>query len=133
MSGNWDGNIEDARESVSENLSSEGSDGNRTYSESGTYGQSDYTVRERGDGKSDVYVKSDSSKGHSHDVIDDNGNIIAKYHDYALSILESLSFSELQYLEAISNNKYIKNSAKHLMSKVTVNDSIAKNSFIRRR
>lgn len=82
----WFGSIFDAKESSKEELSSEGKDGNYTYSESGTYGQSDYTVREREDGTFDVYVKSDSDKGHSHDHIDSNGNLLDSYHDCLLSL-----------------------------------------------
>lgn len=77
----WFGSIFDARESESESLSGPGNDGNYEYP-SGTYGQGDYTVRERGDGTSDVYVASDSPKGHSHDRIDSNGNLLDNYHDY---------------------------------------------------
>lgn len=79
----WNGNIETARESESQTLSEPGYDGNREY-ENGTYGQSDYTVRERDDGSglSDVYITSDSGKEHSHDVIDSEGNLVASYHDY---------------------------------------------------
>lgn len=93
----WFWGIFDARESESETLSEEGKDGNYTYDKSGTYGQSDYTVREREEGTYDVYIKSDSSKGHSHDHIDSEGNIIDKYHDCLLSIymmMEQLELSE---------------------------------------
>lgn len=93
----WFGGIFDARESESETLSNEGKDGNYTYDKSGTYGQSDYTVRERNDGTYDVYVKSDSSKGHSHDRIDSNGNLLNNYHDCLLSVymmMEQLELSE---------------------------------------
>ena len=41
------GSIFDAKESKEEGAPEEGKDGNYTYSKSGTYGQSDYTVRER--------------------------------------------------------------------------------------
>lgn len=81
----WFGSIFDAKESKDEKLS-EGKDGNYTYNKSGTYGQSDYTVRERKDGTYDVYVKSDSEKGHSHDHIDSKGNLLDRYHDYLLSL-----------------------------------------------
>lgn len=82
----WLGGIFDAKESEDEELSEEGKDGNYTYKESGTYGQSDFTVRERKDGTFDVYIKSDSEKGHSHDHIDSEGNILDKYHDCLLSL-----------------------------------------------
>ena len=65
----WFGSIFSARESKDEELVEE-YDGNYKYNKSGTYGQSDYTVREREDGTSDVYIKSDSDRGHSHDHID---------------------------------------------------------------
>ncbi len=88
----WNASIFDARESETENLSEEGPDGNYTYDESGTYGQSDYTVREREDGTYDVYVESDSDRDHSHDHIDAEGNLLDQYHDY------------LQYLYSIREN-----------------------------
>lgn len=89
----WNANIETARENKREQLSEVGSDGNRTYSPSGTYGQSDFTVRSRGNGLSDVFIKSDSDKEHSHDVVDSHGNIVARYHDYLIGVfsLEELS------------------------------------------
>jgi hypothetical protein len=84
----WDANIETSRESNSQTLSEAGYDGNREY-ENGTYGQSDYTVRDRGDGTSDVYVFSDSEKEHSHDLIDNStGDLLESYHDYLLSLKE---------------------------------------------
>ena len=70
----WFGGIFNAKESECETLSNEGKDG--TY---------------------DVYVKSDSSKGHSHDRIDSNGNLLDKYHDCLLSVymmMEQLELSE---------------------------------------
>ena len=88
----WKASIFNARESESENLSEEGPDGNYTYDKSGTYGHSDYTVRERGDGTYDVYIESDSEKEHSHDRIDADGNLLDQYHDY------------LQYLYSIRDN-----------------------------
>lgn len=42
----WFGSIFDAKESKEEDAPKEGKDGNYTYDKSGTYGQSDYTVRE---------------------------------------------------------------------------------------
>ena len=93
----WFGGIFDARESESETLSNEGNDGNYTYDVSGTYGQPDYTVRERNDGTYDVYVKLDSSKWHSHDRVDSDENLLDKYHDCLLSIymmIEQLELSE---------------------------------------
>lgn len=74
----WFGGIFEARESKDEELSDEGPDGNYTYDKSGTYGQSDFTVREREDGTSDVYISSDSDRGHSHDHIDAEGNLHIK-------------------------------------------------------
>ena len=70
----WFGGIFNAKESECETLSNEGKDG--TY---------------------DVYVKSDSSKGHSHDRIDSDGNLLDKYHDCLLSVymmMEQLELSE---------------------------------------
>ena len=88
----WFGSIFDAKESKEEDAPKEGKDGNYTYDKSGTYGQSDYTVRERGDGTYDVYIESDSEKEHSHDRIDADGNLLDQYHDY------------LQYLYSIRDN-----------------------------
>ena len=79
----WDGNVETAYESKYESLSEPGDDGNRTY-DSGTYGQNDYTVRERSDGTYDVYTTSDSDRGHAHDRLDSEGNLIDSYHDYIM-------------------------------------------------
>lgn len=107
MGKDWDANIESARESKSENLSSPGSDGNREY-DSGTYGQKDYTVRERTDGSYDVYVKSDSNKHHSHDRVDKDGNLLENYHDYLLSRLSILTNDELEYVLFASNNDCVK-------------------------
>ena len=97
MSEPWDGNIETAREAEDQELSETQSDGNREY-ENGTYGQSDYTVRERDDGSGlyDVYIESDSEKGHSHDVIDADGNLIASYHDYLLYLRNLIYEYEMQ-------------------------------------
>ena len=85
MKDKWDGNNSTTRESNSRSLSEVGKDGNRTY-ENGTYGQNDYTVRERSDGSgiSGVYIRSDSERGYSHDAIDRNGNIVDSYRDYLL-------------------------------------------------
>lgn len=110
----WFGSIFDARESKTETLSEEKPDGTREYP-SGTYGQSDYTVRERSDGTSDVYCKSDSPSGHSHDHIDANGNLIESYHDYVLHTLKQLTYDELQEVEAKSTNEYVKRSARMLL------------------
>lgn len=81
----WNADIETARENEEGDILSEtGYDGNRTYENSGTYGQNDYTVRERADGTFDIYVTSESDKGHSHDHIDSEGNILDHYHDYLI-------------------------------------------------
>ena len=77
----WNGSIYTARESQKED-GEEYSDGNYEYEKSGTYGQSNYTVRERMDETYDVYVESDSEKGHSHDRIDKDGNLLNNYHDF---------------------------------------------------
>lgn len=111
----WFGSIFNARECEDEELSKEGSDGNYTYDKSGTYGQSDFTVREREDGTSDVYVKSDSERGHSHDHIDSDGNLLDHYHDMIFRKIANLSYEELQLLEATTDNDYIKRSARILL------------------
>lgn len=55
---------------------------NYKYKNSGTYGQTEYTVRERSDGTKDMYIVSDSGKSHSHTLIDKDGNVIETYHEY---------------------------------------------------
>lgn len=55
---------------------------NYKYKNSGTYGQTEYTVRERSDGTKDVYIVSDYGKCHSHILIDEDGNVIETYHEY---------------------------------------------------
>ena len=92
-----DGNIFSSKESENQQISGPGYDGNYSYP-NGTYGQSDYTVRERNDGSgySDVYCKSDSSRGHSHDVIDKYGNIIDSYHDYLIYLSNMIYEYQLQ-------------------------------------
>lgn len=91
----WFGSIFEARESKDEELSDEGPDGNYTYDKSGTYGQSDFTVREREDGTSDVQISSDSDKGHSHDHIDAEGNLLEHYHDLICRKLKTISYEAL--------------------------------------
>ncbi len=108
----WFGSIFSARESKSGESPSEGYDGNYTYS-NGTYGQSDYTVRERSDGTFDVYIASDSSRGHSHHRIDKDGNILETYHDYLFIELSQFSNDELKEIASLTNNEtvaYIANS-----------------------
>lgn len=85
----WNASIFSARESNDENEELvEDPDGNYRYTQSGTYGQSDFTVREREtddeDEKKiyDVYIESDSEKEHSHSVIDEDGNILETYHEF---------------------------------------------------
>ena len=71
----------------------------------GTYGKCDYTVRERNDGTGykDVYIHSDSERLHSHDVIDNDGNIVASYHDYLLYLKELIRECEVE--ELLSKNE----------------------------
>lgn len=102
----WNGSIHTARESRSDSLR-EGPDGNFEYQNSGTYGQSDYTVRERKDGNYDVYIKSDSKKEHSHDVIDKDGNLLDHYHDTLISLLSSLTYEELETISYSTNEQCI--------------------------
>ena len=101
----WDGNIESARESAESKLSEAGYDGNREYP-NGTYGQSDYTVRERKDGTYDVYVKNDDGD-HSHDRIDKDGNILGSYHDYLVEKLSELDDETLDYISSKSNSECV--------------------------
>ncbi len=86
----WNADIREAKEGKrGETLSDADRFGNYTYKESGTYGQSDFTVRKRdNDDTSDLYVYSDSGKLHSHDHIDKDGNLLDKYHDCLLSMYQ---------------------------------------------
>lgn len=114
----WDGNIDKAKEGKNGEKPTEGKDGNRSYG-NGTYGQSDYTVRERNDGSglSDVYIKSDSGKGHSHDVIDRNGNIVDRYHDFLLNELSNFSNEELTQIINLTTNQLVLEVASSLKQK----------------
>lgn len=103
----WNGNIHTARESRNDSAE-ECPDGNYEYRNSGTYGQSDYTVRERKDGNFDVYIQSDSKKEHSHDVVDKDGNLIAHYHDTLISLLSTLTYEDLETISYTSNEDCIK-------------------------
>ena len=87
------GGIFDARESESETLSNEGNDGNYTY---------------------DVYVKSDSPKGHSHDRIDSNGNLLNNYHDCLLSVYMMMEQLDTTYL-VIQNHQNHQKIVKYLL------------------
>ncbi len=112
MSKDWDGNILNAKESdKGEKISYNTNTGIYTYDTSGTYGQEDYTVRERKDGTSDVYVKSDSDKYHSHDHIDKDGNLLESYHDYLLSLL---SDDEINF-EIFETNEQCVDEISHLL------------------
>lgn len=124
MENKWDADISTANESNGGNLSEPGSDGNRQYN-SGTYGQDDYTVRERSDGTYDVYIKSDSSKGHSHDRVDKDGNLLDNYHDYLLSRLSTLTDEELEYISFASNNECI-NEIVNILKHTSVEKVLAK-------
>ena len=83
----WNGDIHTARESdEGDTLHYDKSTGNEVYDNSGTYGQDDFTVRERKSQKGTwaLYVESDSDDNHSHDVIDKDGNLVDTYHDYLI-------------------------------------------------
>lgn len=116
----WFGSIFDAKESKEEDAPKEGKDGNYTYDKSGTYGQSDYTVRERQDGTFDVYVKSDSEQGHSHDHIDKDGNLLDNYHDIMVNRLFAISEEELSDVAYLSNVQCIMEVEKDLKAKTKV-------------
>lgn len=116
----WFGSIFDAKESKEEDAPKEGKDGNYTYSKSGTYGQSDYTVRERKDGTYDVYVESDSESGHSHDHIDEDGNLLDNYHDIMVNRLFAIPDAELSDIEYVSNDQCIIIVEKDLKAKTKV-------------
>ena len=75
-----------------------------TYEPSGTYGQSDYTVRKRDDDTYDVYVESDSDKNHSHDHTDKNGDLLDNYHDYLASLLTN---KEIEFTPFSDNQECI--------------------------
>lgn len=82
----WNGDIHTAREAdEGDTLHYDGSTGNEVYDNSGTYGQDEFTVRKREeDDFYDVYIESDTKKHHSHDVVDEYGNLIDSYHDYLI-------------------------------------------------
>lgn len=115
----WFGSIFDAKESKEEDAPKEGKDGNYTYDKSETYGQSDYTVRERQDGTFDVYVKSDSERGHSHDHIDKDGNLLDNYHDCLMNRMFAFS-EELSDIEYVSNDECIIIVEKDLKAKTKI-------------
>lgn len=92
----WNGNIDTARESGRYGSPQETYDGNREYP-NGTYGQNEYTVRSIGGGKSAVFIESDSDRNHSHDVIDDDGNIVERYHDFIMRNENMMNFEQLFY------------------------------------
>lgn len=100
----WDANIETARESGYSDLSEPGADGNREYP-NGTYGQSDYTVRERSDGTFDLYTKN--GEKHGHDRLDAEGNLIESYHDYLIEKLFMLNKEQLRYILSKTNSECI--------------------------
>ncbi len=116
----WFGSIFDAKESKEEGAPEEGKDGNYTYSKSGTYGQSDYTVRERKDGTYDAYVESDSESGHSHDHIDKYGNLLDNYHDSIINRLYRISEEELSNITYLSNEQCIIEIKKDLKAKTKI-------------
>ena len=89
----WNGNIDTARESGRYGSPKETYDGNREYP-NGTYGQNEYTVRSIGGGRSAVFIESDSDRNHSHDVIDEDGNIVERYHDF---IMMNLNYEQMLY------------------------------------
>ena len=92
----WHGNIDTARESGKYGSPQPTSDGNREYP-NGTYGQKEYTVRSIGWGKSAVFIESDSDRLHAHYVIDDDGNIITKYHDFMMEKPNMINFEQISY------------------------------------
>ncbi len=96
---NWNGNIDTARESQKESPVENPNDGTREYS-NGTYGQSDYTVRSRADGNLNLFITSDSDRLHDHWVIDEDGNIVEKYHDFVIYQNTNVSFNEIMNLSA---------------------------------
>ena len=93
----WNGNIDTARESGKYGSPQETSDGNREYP-NGTYGQKEYTVRSIGGGKSAVFIESDSDRLHAHYEIDDDGNIVTKYHDFMINNPIKMSFDQVVYM-----------------------------------
>ena len=115
----WNGNIDTARESKSGEKPVEGKDGNRYY-KNGTYGQNDFTVRPREDGRFDVYIESDSKKRHSHDEIDKNGNITGKYHDYLYDALSMFTREELEAIMTLTNNELVAQISCELMSNALI-------------
>ncbi len=78
------------------------------------------------DGSKDIYSSAKdifNSKSHAHKHIDKHGKVIynrpegkknSKFY-YVFKALSSCSFEELQYIEAISTNDYVKNATRRLM------------------
>ena len=109
----WNGNIDTARESGKYGSPQETYDGNREYP-NGTYGQNEYTVRSIGGGRSAVFIESDSDRNHSHDVIDEDGNIVERYHDFNMTYLDKVDFSQISFY---SDEECLEQAEKILMSK----------------
>ena len=84
----WDADITTAWESKKDDLSDYDYCGNRTYEQTGTYGQVDFTVRQDKNNPdySDVYTKKPDGT-HTHDIIDKNGNLVKNCHDYRAELI----------------------------------------------
>lgn len=83
------------------------------------------------DGSRDTYSNSKdlfNSTTHSHKNEDKNGNVKydrpegtkkSSFWGYTLEALSSLSFAELQIVETMSSNEYVKRSARHLIDQAS--------------
>src|SRR5699024_7593112 len=101
----------------------------RITSSDGSY---DGKISAKGNGSFDVYTTRSGWKDHSHTHYDSNGNKTYdrpegsshswshRQKDFALRRLQTLSFENLQYIEKMSSNDYLKAAARHFM---TFNDS----------
>lgn len=106
--------------------------GNELFRITGRDGSYDGKISAKGDGSFDVYTSKSGWKDHSHTHYDSSGNKTYdrpegsnhswshRQKDFALRWLQTLSFEELQYIEKMSSNDYLRIAARHFM---TFNDS----------
>lgn len=93
------------------------------------------------DGAYAVYTTNSDWSDHTHQEVDRNGNEtyyrdegenhdwIHRQRDYIAKILQTLSFEELQIVEAFSNNEYLKKSAHILLTSNEEKINLTKKHF----
>lgn len=89
----------------------------------------DGKISTRSDGGYAKYETDSDWQDHSHKEYDSDGNLVYsrdegenhswshRQRDYILKVLTTLSFEELQTVEAFSNNIYLKQSARKILNK----------------